>query len=65
MVGKWVFYVSESVISVDFAVHAALVVLYSTYDTPIDMDYVFRDITPHKKIISNSDIIAVVKKIWI
>ena len=65
MVGKWVFYVSESVISVDFAVHAALVILYTTYDTPIDMEYVFRDITPHKKINLISDIIVLVKKIWI
>ena len=55
----------KSVISVDFGVHAALVILYSTYDTPIDMEYVFRDITPHKKINLNSDIIALVKKIWI
>ena len=58
--------VRKSFISVDFAVHAALVVLYYTYDTPIDMDYVFRDITPHKKINPNSDIVvAVVRKIWI
>ena len=55
----------KSFISVEFAVHAALVILYTTYDTPIDMEYVFRDITPHKKINLISDIIVLVKKIWI